>query len=197
MKISIVADERQMRRALSELSHIKNGAGRAMASALNRTLTGLKSDAAKEVRNSYIIQHKDVLRVLKTTKATKTKLVAELKGTYDKISLSKFRVTPKRTIGVRPKKGLKVTVKKNEGGRMQHGFIATVGGGVQVFTRKGKDRLPIKKHFGPAVVQMLASDEVDAKIQRQAQERLNKNMAHEIDRILQGHGSGRGKVSIF
>lgn len=66
-----------------------------------------------------------------------------------------------------------------------HTFIARAnGGGDQVFARKGSDRLPIRKLFGPGIAQTMADAEVFAAIEDHAEERLETNIAREIDRRL-------------
>lgn len=188
MKLTLTIDQKQFNRAMRDLKEIPAGARRAMTAALNKTITGVRTDTNREVRADYVIKQADVTKQLKARKASRNSLVAELNGTYDPISLEKFKVTPKRTSGIRPAGGLKVSVKKGSSSRIEHAFMANLGGSARVATREGTSRLPIQKRFGPAVVQMLNNPDVDDRIQRLAQERLNKNMEHEIDRLMKGYG---------
>lgn len=195
MRLSITVDPKQYAQAVRELSGFRNGAAKALAAALNKTMRGVKTDTVREVRDNYEVKYGTILKALKITrKASKSDLVTIINGRYTPIPLMQFKVSPKRTQGIRPAGGLKITVKKGSSSSAAHAFVAALGGGTNVFTRAGSSRLPIKTRYGPAIVQMLDNPDVDDKIQRQAQERLNKNLAHEIDRISKGFGSGRGKV---
>ncbi|MHB0998210.1 MAG: phage tail protein [Armatimonadota bacterium] len=187
--LTITPNKKQVDRALNELAHIKAGAPRAMASALNKTVTGVRTDTVKMLTQTYTVKQKDIKKSITIgRKASLANLQAVVAGNYNAISLINFKVRPKSVTKRRPKKGVTTEVKRGETASIPHAFIAPLGGKPQVTTRVGKSRLPIKKRFGPAVPGMMNNNKVADTVMKLAGDRLEKNLNHEISRIEKGYG---------
>lgn len=189
MDLRIQVDKRQYANLRGELKRLPNGARKAMVSALNKTIPGVRTDAVKAVTSTYAIKAKDARSTMTIRKANKNDLRASLNSRGDAIPLINFQVSPKRATGRRPKSGLMVRVRKSGGGRLRHAFMVS-GGRYQsgVYQRKDARRFPIKRLFGPAVPSMLKDAGAEKIILGQASARLAKNLDHEVERLLKGYG---------
>lgn len=81
--------------------------------------------------------------------------------------------------------GVAVSVKRGQGGVLQHAFIASPGR-MGVYERVGSSRLPIEQKFGPSAAHMMEDEEVTQKMENEIVETFNARIEHEIDRILNG-----------
>lgn len=180
------------KRALDDLHrafrHIPEKAPKAIAAALNKTLPGIRTDAVREVTQAYWVKVGDARKTMTIRKASPSRLEATVRSDGEAIPLYKFRVKPKTITKKRPAGGVHATVKRGDGGRIKHSFIAPVGERNRVMMRNGKARSPIKQLFGPAVPLMLKREDGLRRVEAKGAERFDKNLDHEIDRILKGFG---------
>lgn len=151
--------------------------------ALNRAATAGQTRASVTVRREYVIKAADVKKRIKIRKATAANLSAQIRASGPVIPLMKFDVTPTfpdiMNVHARVKKGGKKPI--------QSGFVTRAENGhVNVFTRAGRNRFPIKGRYGPSIAQMMGKDEVVDDIQTRAQDVLDKRLEHELDRLLRG-----------
>ncbi|MEC2131813.1 hypothetical protein P9G84_23070, partial [Brevibacillus centrosporus] len=80
--------------------------------AINRAADNLKTNAAKEVRNSYIIKASEVKSTFSISRATSKRIAASVTSRGNALGLEKFKVSPKQPRPERPPKSLKVQVRK-------------------------------------------------------------------------------------
>ena len=185
---------------------IRNGATKALARAINKTLTGVRTDKTNEAAKVLNLKKADIRNAVKINKATWSNMSASVKRTGKPVALSKFKGTRQT------KKGVSVLVKT--GGQrtiLPHAFIATMTSGhVGVFWRKDDDwvgyadrpklppaaygrlpkhyRLPIKELYGPRVEDILANPDTMKRLIELANERLDKNLDHEVKYLLDQAG---------
>ena len=68
-------------------------------------------------------------------------------------------------------------------------FIAQMNSGhIGIFERETAKRLPIKEFMGLSGAQMVQNEVVMDQLSKEAQEKVNERVMHEIDRILNGYG---------
>ncbi len=167
------------------LSHIKNGAPKAINSALNRTIEGVRTDITKQVTATYDIKAKPVRASMKITKSTLSTLQASAAGVGSPIPLINFHVTPNKPGQQNPGTILRASVKKSGGKPIPGAFVTTMKSGhTGVYMRKGKERLPVDEAFGPSVPQMMNEVKIRQEVMDGASERFSKRLDHEIDRLL-------------
>lgn len=190
MEFRIGIDKAQLKNLEVELAHLPGGARKALVTSLNRTIKGCRTDAAKAVSKTFFVTQADVKKTMRIRAANKNHLEASVISEAAVMPLSKFRVSPKGITNPRPRRGLVVKVRRSGGGRqkLQHGFWVRLGGHLGVFTRVGKNRHPIKQRYGPAIPSMIKDSGAFEIIQKGADERLRKNIDHEIERLLKGYG---------
>lgn len=185
----------QWAEAKRRLSAVQGGVERAAVSALNRTAMGIRTDATRMATDRYTVKSSVARASLSVSKASRGNLLAMVRSSGTSIPLHAFQVSPRRTSGKRPGGGLRVSVKKGSGGQLKSGFMVAnlkVGGGLGratgVAQRLGASRYPIRPLYGPSVPSMLSQEEQLEPLQGQAAGRLQKAMAHEIERLVAGYG---------
>lgn len=178
---SIDIDRQQLARATLLLSSVKNGASRAIARAINKTLDGIKTDASVEIRIIVTARKKDVDRTFSLSRATATRPQGSFRSTGRPLPLIAYSVR-------QTKKGVSIQVRRDRPRKViPHAFIATMKTGHRgAFWRQKVNgrivgRLPIEELSGPRVPDILSNEPVMVNVLASARERIDKNMAHEID----------------
>lgn len=197
--------EETIERVEKILAGVSKGAERALANAMNRGLSRIKAEAAKEVKQVYTVQQKAIKEnsTIKIRKASTGSLVGYVDFNSYRIPLYKFSVTPKSPGTERQ---VYATVKRGEGGTFEDAFIARTGKHTGVFERTGvqgiKSRLAnlkegskgnkhtekIQEKMGLSMAQMVRNDVVMENLEKEAQEVVEKRVEQEIYRLLNGYG---------
>lgn len=168
--------------ARRRLSRIPGGVETAAARAVNRALTGARTEITRAVRERYTIRARDVRQSLSIKRAAKGRLEGEIISRGYKIDLnaSHFKVKPRADTTGNRQRHVTAEIIKGSPQTVERGFIFNT----QVFRRVGRSRLPIAKQTGPAVPQMLEQDEVLQKTSQALQERFVSRLDHEVKAIL-------------
>ncbi|MBN2397100.1 MAG: phage tail protein [Deltaproteobacteria bacterium] len=181
MRVNVEINQSQLNRACLLLSTVKCGAAKVTARAINRTLSGVKTDASAEIRNEITATKKYVDRTFKIQKASTVNLRGAVSSTGRPLPLIAFSTR-------KTKKGVSVLVKKGRTRKViPHTFIATMKSGHEgVFWREkvgGKmvGRLKILQRYGPRVPDIFSNESVMKTVEAKANERMTKNLSHEID----------------
>jgi len=196
MKVEI--DQGQLLKVKMMLAGVKKAAPRVISRAMNKTLTGIQSKAAKEVSGEYNITQKQVKPDFTLSKASVARLAAGFYSTGRPRSLTSFSGTRQT------KKGVSVKIKKNGPRKtLKHAFIATsrhvkqkardAGRGKQVFWRARGDsgmlvsRYPIHRLTGPRVEDHLGKPLVFERILRYGGERykivIDQELNYELSKL--------------
>jgi hypothetical protein len=166
---------------------------------VNKTLTGVKTDASSAIREKLNVKKSAVDETFKITKATTLNLTAKFQSTGKPLALTDF-------IGTRQvQKGVSVQVRKDKSRTiLQRGFIATMKSGHEgVFWREWQwhnkpsaklnqfipyarlpkiYRLPIREGSAPRVPDYLGDKGPIMKtVLTKANERLHNNLEHELE----------------
>jgi len=80
------------------------------------------------------------------------------------------------------KQGIFLSVKKGSGDIMLRSFAYSN----TFLQRKGEERLPIKRIFGPAVPQLFENDTIEEEIADEAMKKYEERLRHEIGRLIGG-----------
>lgn len=186
------ADMARVRRLLDEM---KSSVPKVVSRALNKTLTGVKTDASAEIRTIITAKKAAVDATFSIGKATPQHLSA--------VIVSRGKPLPLIDFGARQTvQGVSVQVKKTSPRTVVSGaFIRTMRSGHKgVFWREWhaaprkpvnknlayaklpkRFRLPMAERFGPRVPDILSNEPVIAAVLRKADDRLHKNLEHETD----------------
>lgn len=179
------------------LTGIKNGYAKVVSRSLNRTLTGVRTDAVREVQKVITPTAKTIRATFTMIKASTRKLAAAVKSSGMALPLIEYKARAS-------KKGVTVQVKKKSKRSLISGaFIATMKSGHKgVFLREYTDkrrpvkkarpgvpyaamprkyRLPIKELYGPGVPDILSNDSVMKPILKKADERLHKELGNQLN----------------
>lgn len=184
----MISTRQQFKEATLSLRFVQKNVPKAFSAALNRVSTGIRTEAVRKVRETYIIKAGDVRKTIKITKANPARLEILMVSRGGNIPLINFRTTPSKPNTTRRPKVLKAQVKKQGSKKPIPGaFVAQMRSGhIGVFERSGKRRLPIRELYGPAVPSMLDNPEVQEHLQKEAQRRMAERLDHEVNRVLGG-----------
>jgi hypothetical protein len=192
IKISI--DPIDQAKVRSLLSGMKTVGEKVLSRSLNKTLTGVRTDASTEIRRELNAKKAAVDETFTLNKATIKKLSASIVSTGKPLALIDFVGTTQKT------KGVSVLVKKGSKRKIILGtFITTVGSRHKgVFWRnwhgmkKAKNskikygalpekyRLPMSERFGPRVPDVLSNPQVMDTVLKKASDRLHTNIESEL-----------------
>ncbi len=186
-----LADVKTMLRGMDKLANT------VIVRAMNKTLTGVKTDASTEIRKEITATKKVVDATFVISKAT-----ASANGFTGGSIRSTGRPLPLISFSARQTKlGVSVQVKRNRSRKVIPGtFIATMksahkgvfwrewhGGGKASPKKKipygrlpREYRLPIAERFGPRVPDILSNEPIMKSVLDQADERMRKNLDHEL-----------------
>lgn len=156
---------------------------RAVASALNRTITQVKTQATRSVRSEVKLKAKDIHDRLVLIRAHSSKSASLQMQAIMKIS---GKPVPLISYGARQtKKGLAVHVKKSRV-ILKHAFMARMRSGHGgIFVRKTKKRLPIQELYSTRVSDVFKNTGFIPKLTHFAQGKFSHNFAHNMTYFLQ------------
>ena len=169
---------------------------KALVRGLNKTMTGVRTDGVKILKDRYALTATAIRDSFKIKKAAFSDPhgVVSTKGTF--IRLMKFgaRQTPTgvsvKVLRASPRKIIK------------HAFFAKLGKTEQVYWRKWRGarkkydprkvyakmpfgyRFPVHARYGPRIQDHLDDPAIIGKLLEMAGQRLTKNMEHEVDYLL-------------
>jgi len=193
--IQVKLDTTQLREAQRVLQTLGKQARPILARSINRALQGVVTDATNQARQTYTVKAGAVRNSFKKERASKNHLQGQAVSKGAPLRLYHFAPRPKK-----PSPNLKHGVSVSPKGvrwRIPGTFIAPMkkGGkragktvGYGIFRREGKNRYPLEQQYGPSVPQMVDNEDVQEAVEKGAQERLSKNLEHEVDRHLQKVG---------
>jgi hypothetical protein len=181
-------DGPDMKAILKRLPDEKD-AKKAAYRAINRARTAGRTMAAKEVVRDYLFKRSDVRAVQAKEKgATMSRLEAMMSWKGTQKQLMWFEKTSPRIVMRSGRTSAPVfsqIAKRGGKTRYTKSFTGTARNGtVQVYMRKGKKRLPIRRTLGPAVSQFVGAEKVKERIINRTNEMLEKRLEHEINYIL-------------
>jgi hypothetical protein len=178
-----------LKEAENTVKQIQKAVPRAMSAAINRTTTGLRTEAVKKVRETYDIKASDVRPTFRLGRATPSNLEADVQSKGRAIPLIRFNTKPKTPPANGKRRLVTSSVKKSGGKKFLRAFVAHVGGHIGVLERVGKSRLPIKELYGPSVPVMLNEPGITEHLNKEADRRMTERFDHEMNRILGGSRS--------
>lgn len=163
-------------RVIGNIESLPARARRAISRGLNKTAGNVRTTASSAIRKRRALSAKVVREALAIRKASPDRLVSSLVVTGRPIPLRdyKARATKKGvTAHVSPGKRKAISHRGNRA------FIVQKLSG-HVFAREGKERLPIKKLFGPSLPSTFVQQEVKAAWTATARDALPKRIAEEV-----------------
>ncbi|KKN52428.1 hypothetical protein LCGC14_0612820 [marine sediment metagenome] len=200
MEISI--DQTQMRDVQAMLSGIKNGYPKVLSRSVNKTVTGVRTDAVNEIYKNLNLTKTRIRKDFKIKKMTWAYLTARIVSKGAPVGLAAFAGTRQT------KKGVSVKVKRaGKRSILKHAFIAdakkaAVFGSktrTHVFWRKYKGprskpkagfsygalprtyRLPVERLVGPRIQDILDEPKVMKPVMKMADDRLAVNLQRELN----------------
>jgi len=177
--VKVHINSEQLNSVKLALTGIKNGYPKVMTRALNKTISGVRTDESKEVRADLNLKSAYVNAAITTQKASWTNLTARTDAKSKPVGLINFSGTKQNAKGVSVK-----VKKKNRRSTLKHAFIQTAKNAKNVFWREGKPRYPIDRLTGPRITDILAKKEIIGRVEDKAGVRLKTNIDYELTRVL-------------
>ena len=153
---------------------------RAIRSGLRRTVKGLRQDTSRKLRERYTVQQR---RMAGTLKISANGLTAKMESTGEPISLKFYKHSPRKRPKRRPANGVLAEVIRGQAHYLPGTFLTNSGG---VLKRVGRSRLPVRGIGRASAPGALNSAPMSQFIMQRVNERLEKNISHEINAALHG-----------
>ena len=160
--------DRHMMQVLSGLG--EDAIRKASIAAGRRAALAARTAGTKQVHSIYTIKSPDLKA---KTKITTTEDGATLRFSGSTEKVEKYKA-------VKRKSGVFVTIKRGGTRKIARGF--TIGS--RFVAREGRERLPVKSLYGPAVPQLYGNPEVMDIMQERGGQVLSERLEHEIERRL-------------
>jgi hypothetical protein len=162
---------------LKNIGEIPRGpAKRAIIRGLNKTATNVRTSASSAIRKKRALSAKVVRDAMAIRKATAQRLTSSIVVTGRPVPLRDYKAR-------QTKRGVTVLVTPGKRTLVQHqgnkAFVISKIGN-HVFAREGKERLPVKKLYGPSLPSTFVQQEVRAAWTATAQEVMPKRLAEEM-----------------
>jgi len=212
--INIRVDSDDLQRLQRDLRNIRNGAPRALKGAVNRTLTGVKTDMARETQKVLNLKQKRIKKDISVVKkATTSDFSGRVSSKGQPVNLIQFGAREK-------KRGVSVKVLRSEPRKTIPGaftFMAKYkekGSGLRKInllvgwrekteknaqylgtkkkrmpdeayaTLPERYRYPVEALHGPRIQDIMSRPEVMQPVKGKAQVRVKKDLASQVDRLL-------------
>lgn len=187
-----------LKKVQKSLGKLHDKAPQVMANAINRAATNVKSNMGKAAAKRYVVKQGDVKSTIRVKKANRSSLSAEITSSAKrKISLAKFKASPKEPRPQNPPEYYKSKVLKESGlkpltgtSTLSKGFYARFRSGHEgIFERTGKltrnGRPQLKELYGPDIPSMIGQKENVKFILDEGTKMLQNRLDHEIKRALE------------
>lgn len=202
-KFNIRINRADMYNLRTTLSDIRIESPKATMRAINRTLTGLKTDIKAEIRKEFTAKAKYIDKAVEIKRATVSRPSGRAQMTGRGLPFIAFENRP-RSLGV--------AVRFRRGGpwhTFTHAFRTTFrSGGEAIVERAYKGprrayrpgvkygrlpreyRLPVRQLYSSSVPDMVLKPEVMRAVLAKAAARLDANIERELNAVLKGYASG-------
>lgn len=196
--MNIKIDTKDLMRAQLMFANVRSATPQVAMRAINKTLTGMRTDAVREIREDVTPKAKTIRKAISLDRPRKTTMTGYFIIRGSPLSLMHYKAR-------QTKKGVTVHVKKkNPRKLLPHAFIAggRGGAGKHVFQRyyvnpnkypvkpfrpgfaygalPKEYRLPVERLTGPSIPAIMAREPVMQAIEQKAHIRLKKNFEHEM-----------------
>ena len=185
MKLTVAMDQAQLDDLKERLAFIKGGWERAVVRAMNTAASQARTRTAQRAKAVLTADPERIEQSLLTKKATYGARAASLRIFDQPIPLFRFDVS-----FLFPTVEGGVTAKTTQGDSpltLKHAFVARMSNGhVGVFSRRGKERLPIQEHYGPSVATVFEKTPgLEAEILQLAAEKFAQEAARQAEYLIQ------------
>jgi len=185
MKLTVAMDQAQLDDLKERLAFIKGGWERAVVRAMNTAASQARTRTAQRAKAVLTADPERIEQSLLTKKATYGARAATLRIFDQPIPLFRFDVSfmfPTVEGGVTAK-----TIQGDSPLTLKHAFVARMSNGhVGVFSRRGKERLPIQEHYGPSVATVFEKTPgLEAEILQLAAEKFAQEAARQAEYLIQ------------
>ncbi|GHV45258.1 hypothetical protein FACS1894204_03910 [Synergistales bacterium] len=167
----------QLERANKALRGIPGAFPKAIASATNRAIEGMRTDAASETSKRYHAKSSDIRKTMTLKRASAQNLQGVMLSRGSRRSLADYKLTGKSG-------GLMGAVKKDGLKSLGDAFLITKGGKARPYVRTNGGRWGMEPLVSPSIPQIVKNEETVTAMEKGASERFTKRLDHEVLRLL-------------
>lgn len=175
MMIDISAE--QLRRANDALRGFPGAFPRALASSTNRTIEGVRTDAASETKKRYHVSSGDVRKTITLKKASAGSLEGTMLSRGPRRSLADYKLTGGRG-------NMQGAVKTDGMKSLKNAFLVNRGGKARAYIRTSGERWGIEPLISPSIPQIVKNEETVEAMEKGAAVRFRKTLDHDILRLM-------------
>ncbi|MDQ7104205.1 phage tail protein [Serratia sp. MF2] len=177
------------------LNKLGENADKVQIDALNRTITGMRTDGTRLIVKESGLKRPIVFKSFRLYQANKKQdaLGASVVISGKTIPLYQFAPKPSSPMTGRTKGGVRIRVGKSKI-QFKHAFIGKMPSNHigmfqrQISKKNKKGREPIIEMFGPSMPQIAHREEIENEVMKKAEERFNKRFDQQADRFLKKQG---------
>ena len=197
--VSVQVNEQQLAAVAHMLRDIPRGMEKVLTRAINKVGIAARTRVLRMITQTLTLKQKDLRGAagrlhqgdtVKLRRASFRRLFATLRVVGGRIPLLAFSAR-------QTKKGVSYKIRR-DGPRqkIRSAFITKVGGHTGVFKRLGRPRFPIQELWGPSVPLVLleAPEFARGSFETLMAQRLHKEIAVQLELMLQKHGRGTASV---
>lgn len=204
--IRLQVDPAALERVNRLLAGVRNGTKRALSSAINDTLRGMKTSISRYVRQVYNLKAKTIAGTMRVflAKANMDNPSGSVVSTGRPLNLSNFLMRPSSNAPYRgrrrnrPASGVTVEIFRGRGGEVFPGsFVVSreaawpgsKGNKFEAARRSGSKRFPLSLPKGPPVPVTIQDPAVLEPAKADAGQRLNNRLNHYVNRLIADAGA--------
>ena len=167
----------QLQRANNALRGFPGAFPRALASATNRAIEGVRTDAASETKKRYHVKSGDVRKTIQLRKASVGNLEGTMTSKGPRRSLADYKLTGGSG-------NLQGAVKTDGMKTLKDAFLVRRGGKARPYVRDGSGKWGIKPLISPSIPQIVKNEETVEAMEKGAAQRFRKTLDHDILRLM-------------
>ncbi|MDR2891600.1 MAG: hypothetical protein LBV80_00715 [Deltaproteobacteria bacterium] len=191
LRVSVNNADAVVQAMLGSVAHIKDGAARVCADAINTTLRGVRREAIRIAQTTYTAKAKDLTRKTLLENAKVSHLLGRMNITDHRgMNLINFQASPKRPGPKRPKEGASVKVlrggsRKNPRSQKQKAFVMKgLNDNVILVVRHRPGKGGIESLYGPHPIRALARKGNQDLLEELTRAVLPGNLSDAVDKVL-------------
>lgn len=159
-------------------------AKKALNLAIGRALEAGKTTAIRETTARFTLKSSRIRKTLKVTRPGRNKPEGELKASSTRVTLSSYRISPRRETTGAKRTPLRAEVRRTGLKPLGRAFLHSINGNLLPFRRVGKERMPLEVLYGPSPTEAMSDSEITEKVTETLNETTSKRFIHELDRLL-------------
>lgn len=184
MNVRYEVDQADLAAVINKLGSLKYKAPTVISRALNRTATTARKDLGIKAKGRYTLKSAGFRKNMTIKRASAGNLEADIESKGTPISIVRFHTTAPRRAG-----GKANIIKGNGLKQLKYGDIkAFIGPNKQMYQRRSRSRLPIKRLSSVSIPKMLENEKVYGETKPEIEKNLHHYLEQQVEVLLSQGG---------